>query len=661
MRFPPSILDEIKMRLPVTAVVGKRVRLIKAGREWKGLSPFNAEKTPSFFVNDDKQRYFDFSSGKNGDIFTFVMETEGLSFNEAVERLAAEAGIALPQLTADDARREERRQGLHEALELAAAFFEAELGGSRGGRARAYLDGRELGPDVRSRFRLGYAPADRFALRDYLASKGFGREPMIDAGLLVSGDDIAVPYDRFRDRVMFPIADARGRIVAFGGRAMAADVQPKYLNSPETPLFHKGSLLYNFHQARKTARGGPVSSGPADTAAIVVVEGYVDVIAMTRAGLPQAVAPLGTALTQEQLGLLWRAADAPTLCFDGDRAGRRAAYRAIDLALPLLTPGKSVNFALLPEGQDPDDLLRDGGAAAVRAVVAAARPLVELLWAREAEATPLDTPDQRAALEHRVREIINSIQDETVRRHYRAEMNGRIAALIPDSRGPTRRSGYNQGRAGRDSRPAAGGFRRGLGTSVGAGAPLRASAALSRHPLFLRTKPADEPREALILLVLLAHPRLLARHCEELAEIEFTGAETRKLAAQLIDCAASHHDEGGPDPADGLAERLRAQVRRAGLEDALTRLRLLLRPGDTWALDPEADPADAEEMLRQVMVLHRRAGALNSELRAAERALAEDESEANLAWLRDVKMQLTSLEGTEADIDGFGHHGHLRI
>jgi DNA primase len=383
MKFPPSILEEIKARLPVSAVVGKRVRLAKSGREWKGLSPFNAEKTPSFFVNDQKGSFFDFSSGKNGDIFKFVMETEGLSFPEAVERLASEAGVALPKVTVEAQAQEERRKGLHEVVELAARFFEAELAGERGAGARRYLSGRGLEGEARKHFRIGYGPPDRFALRDHLAGKGVDAALMMEAGLLVHGEEIAVPYDRFRDRIMFPIHDMRGRVVAFGGRAMSSEVAAKYLNSPETPLFHKGHLLFNHHNARKGAH---------DAGQIIVVEGYVDVIAMTLAGFPQTVAPLGTALTEDQLGLLWRMADEPVICLDGDKAGRKAASRAIDLALPLLEPGKSLAFALLPDGQDPDDLARSGGKAAVAEVLGAARPLVDMLWTREVEAGPLDTP-----------------------------------------------------------------------------------------------------------------------------------------------------------------------------------------------------------------------------------------------------------------------------
>src|SRR5499427_3652841 len=364
MAFPPQFLDELRARLPVSEVVGRRVKLRKTGREWKGLSPFNQEKTPSFTVNDQKGFFHDFSSGKHGDIFGFVMETEGLTFPEAVERLAGMAGLPVPNVSKEAQAREERRKTLHDIVELAAKFFEATLAARAGARARGYLADRRLDAAAQLRFRLGYAPNERFALKEHLGAQGIPVDAMVEAGLLVAGDDIPVPYDRFRDRVIFPITDLRGRVVAFGGRALEKDVPAKYLNSPETPLFHKGAMLYNGAAARQAAHQG---------APIIVVEGYVDVIAMVTAGFPATVAPLGTALTEDQLALLWKMADEPILCFDGDSAGMRAAYRAVDLALPKLVPGKSLLFATLPEGQDPDDLVRSGGAAAVAEMLAAAR------------------------------------------------------------------------------------------------------------------------------------------------------------------------------------------------------------------------------------------------------------------------------------------------
>ncbi len=426
MRFPDSFLDEIRARLPASAVVGRKVKLRKQGREFAGLSPFNAEKTPSFFVNDSKGKWFDFSAGKNGDIFTFLMETDGLTFPEAVERLAGEAGVPMPARDPEAEAHEKERATLHDVLELATQFFEASLNARTGATARGYLTGRDIGPDLQRKFRLGYAPADRSALKEHLSGKGITQEQMIAAGLLVAGPDIPVSFDRFRERVIFPITDFRGRIVAFGGRALSADVPAKYLNSPETELFHKGLLLYNGASARHAAH---------DAGTVVVVEGYVDVIRMVAAGFAHTVAPLGTALTDRQLDILWRLADEPILCFDGDKAGLRAAHRAAGLALPQLKPGKSLRFALLPGGQDPDDLIRASGAEAMAAILAAARPLVDLVWSRETDAGVFDTPERRAALEARLAEIAREIGDDSVRRHYQQAFAERVAAFFPPPHG----------------------------------------------------------------------------------------------------------------------------------------------------------------------------------------------------------------------------------
>jgi DNA primase len=506
-------------------------------------------------------------------------------------------------------------------MELAAAFYEASLLGRFGAKARDYLAGRGLSRETQMRFRIGYAPPDRHGLRDHLAGKGVPVETMVEAGLLVTGEDVPVPYDRFRDRVMFPISDLRGRVIAFGGRAMSAEVPAKYLNSPDTPLFHKGQLLYNAHLARQAAHG---------RGTVILVEGYVDVISLSAVGLAHAVAPLGTALTEEQLGQLWRMADEPILCFDGDRAGRKAAYRALEVALPKLEAGKSLRFALLPEGQDPDDLARSGGSAAVERVLAGARPLVDMLWARETEAGPLDTPERRAALERRLRESLSAIRDETLRRYYREEIETRLAGLSPDSRPGSRRG---RGRPGRDRRGPA------LGLSA---ARVSVSPLLARSKLFVGT-PSESPREAMIVCAFLTHPELLHGHAETLAELELEGRFVRQVRQFLLDGAASG------EPSDPAV--MEARLARAGLTEAVERLVAQVRPGDSWILDPHADHLRLEDALRQAITLHRRARTLHSELRAAERALAEEDNEANLAWLREVRNQLSSTEGAEADLD----------
>ncbi len=631
MRFPPSFLDDVKARLPVSDVVRRRVKLVKAGREWKGLSPFNAEKTPSFFVNDQKMAWFDLSAGKNGNIFDFVMETEGLSFPEAVERLAGEAGLALPRATPEAEAQEERRAGLHEALDMAADFFAATLNGPSGRPAREYLAQRGVTTEAQKQFRLGYALPEKYALRDHLAARGIAKETMVEAGLLIHGEDIAVPYDRFRDRIMFPIADRSGRPIAFGGRALAKDAAAKYLNSPETPLFHKGSVLYNHHLARKAAHG---------SGRVIVVEGYIDVIAMASAGFPETVAPLGTALTPDQAALLWKMAEEPILCFDGDRAGRKAAYRAIDMALPLIGPGRSLRFALLPEGQDPDDLLRLGGAPAMAERLSQGLAMADLIWLRETEAQDLATPERRAGLERRLREIAQEIGDETLRRYYRDDFKERLYKLFGQRREtpPQRRE--------RRGQPTPFGPRRGLewGREGGDRGPPVASAALSRSPLFQAGTSSLLPREALILLLLLNHPGLAERHIEAIAEIEFANAEANALRDILLDRASS-------GPLDG--EEIR-RAAAAGFASIVQRLDALAAHSTHFYLKNSAAEVDAEEVLRQALTLHRRAGTLHKDLSLAEIALAQDPSDANLARLKDIQEQLLALGGTEATIEGFG-------
>src|SRR5215469_3131845 len=597
MRFAPQFLDELRARLPVSEVVGRRVKLRKAGREWKGLSPFNKEKTPSFFVNDQKAMWFDFSSGKNGNIFDFLMLTEGVSFPEAVERLAQQAGIPLPVMTREAQAQEERRKSLHDVVELAAKFFEATLASRAGARGRGYLLDRGIHAPTQVKFRLGYAVAEQYALKEHLGAAKIPVEDMVEAGLLVSGEDIAVPYDRFRDRVMFPITDWRGRVIAFGGRALDKDVAAKYLNSPETPLFHKGATLYNIAGARKAAHEG---------AAVIAVEGYIDVIAMVTAGFEATVAPLGTALTAEQLALMWRMADEPTLCFDGDDAGRRAAYRAVDLALPLLKPGKSLKFAALPDGQDPDDLARSGGRPAIDDVLAAARPLAHVLWARESEAGPFDTPERRAALEARIAQITASIADETVRRYYKQDFAGRLRQMFVPQNFAARGGAPGRNFSERpfdprtfDTRAFGGRFgdRSGLRGAAAAsrglseGPYVAISPQLASSPVHRGHRAAIPRREALILQAAINHPWLLHEHLEEFAAAEFRHADTQKLKSALIDVFAQHFAEdfakqSGESGAEAERAALAAELAGRGFTELLKRIAANITTPSVWRALP---------------------------------------------------------------------------
>ena len=648
MRFTPQFLDDLKARLPVSEVVGKRVKLVRSGRELKGLSPFNKEKTPSFFVNDQKQAWFDFSSGKNGSIFDFVMLTDGVGFPEAVERLAQMVGMPLPKVSPDDEMRAAHRKTLHDVMELAAKFFEATLAARAGAKARGYLADRGLDGAMQLKFRLGYASGERFALKEHLGSHGIPVEDMIEAGLLVSGDDIPVPFDRFRDRVMFPITDIRGRVIAFGGRALEKEVPAKYLNSPETPLFHKGSNLYNIAMARQAAHDG---------AELIAVEGYVDVIAMVSAGFNATVAPLGTALTEDQLGMLWKMADEPVLCFDGDGAGQRAAFRAVDLALPRLLPGKSLKFALLPQGQDPDDLVRSGGREAVAEVIAAARPLAAMLWVRETQGHQFDTPERRAALEAQLNRITASIGDEAVRKYYRQDFAARIAQFFAPAsamRGsrPDWRSQSNQPR-----RERGGEWRPRFGPSAAArpepgsrNTPyVVVSQQMTTSPLH-RGRATVPRREALILQAALNHPWLLHDHLEELSHLEFRHPDAERLKSALIDIAAQNDSHAAAlDPA-----ALKAELDNRHLSEALERVALSITTPAVWGAGPDAAADDVLVTWQQLVALHRQWNSLTRELKDAEQALGQDNSEGNYLRLRDVKARLSNMDGTEALIEGFG-------
>lgn len=497
VRFDERFLDEIKSRLRPSDVIGRTVKLRKQGREFVGLSPFTKEKTPSFYVNDDKGQFFDFSSGKSGDLISFLQETERLSFTEAVERLAAEAGVALPVADPRAAEQEKKRQGLSDWLELAAQWFEAELRRPVGRDARAYLERRGLPETEWARFRLGFSPSGRTALKDYLVTKGARPAELVETGLLIAPEEGGAPYDRFRDRIIFPITDPRGRVVSFGGRAMDPQARAKYLNGPETSVFHKGHNLYGLAEARKIL----AAAGPAEAPPLLVVEGYMDVIACQRAGLP-AVAPMGTALGEDQMELLWRHHPEPTLSFDGDRAGRQAAARAIERALPLLKPGKSFKFAIVEGGKDPDEVLREQGPQALKAQLAQTTPFVEALFLRERDLEVLDTPERRAGLKARLRQAAQAIADKDLQEAYRQDLlqryDGLFAAARP-ARAAPEAPGANQRR-----------FRRGgRGEELPLGSTPQGKAAAKRLAQTLG------PAASALALAAVREPVLLDDHLED--------------------------------------------------------------------------------------------------------------------------------------------------
>lgn len=660
MRYPPHILDEIRARLPVSQVVGRKVALKKKGREFAGLSPFKVEKTPSFFINDHKGFYHCFASGEHGDIFTFLMKTEGLSFPEAVERLAAEAGVTLPRQPERDERREDERKRLYDLLEASAAFFAAQLSSGAGTAARAYLDKRGLKRETVAAFRLGYAPASRAAIKEHLGRLGFTIMEMITSGMLIGGEDIPESYDRFRNRVMFPIADLKGRVIAFGGRALDADAPAKYLNSPETPLFHKGQVLFNAARARPAAH---------EKGRVIAVEGYMDVVALSEAGFTEAVAPLGTALTEDQVQLLWRMTSEPILCFDGDSAGQKAAFRAIEVVLPHLKPGISVRFAFLPDGLDPDDLIRQSGAQAMEDVLSHTRPLVEVLFAREWGAQDWSTPERRAGLERQLRLLLARIEDASVREHYERDIRQRLyeawggsrpqqsargsglhsgAAIKRGGEGFQRRAGapYRHGGpapqpwGAKGGPPGRGGQRNGMAGGSAPYMPPIPSSSLLKSRLVAGEAVAPPYREALILYSVLNHPWLLDDDAERLAALPLTSSALSRLRDAILSILAL---DNSLDSAE-----LRTQLSKTGYDGVLNLVeRAITHKCDRFA-QPAADRTEVEDGWRHALELHERHVGLMRSLEAAEHAYHEEGSEDALSRICEIKDLLQRYSQSEA-------------
>lgn len=414
----PQWLDELRARVTLSGVIQRTVKLQRAGHEWKACCPFHNEKSPSFTVNDSKGFYHCFGCGAHGDVIRWMTDHQGLAFMDAVKELAAQAGMEVPAPDPRAAQRAEQRATLIDVTEAAQGWFMRNLAAAEGTTARAYLATRGFSDAVVREFGFGFAPGERQALKGALGQ--FPEELLVEAGMRITVEG-KEPYDRFRDRLMLPIHDARGRVIAFGGRILSKDTDaPKYLNSPDTPLFDKGRTLYNLHRA------GPASR---KTGRVIVVEGYMDVIALANAGIPDAVAPLGTALTEQQIELLWRLVEVPVLCFDGDAAGQRAAMRAITRALPMLRPAHSLGIVRLPAGLDPDDLIRQQGAAAMEAMLAQPASLLDTLWAFERDAQPLRTPEDKAGLKQRLMEHVEAIQHPDIRALYKRELNSLYSAF----------------------------------------------------------------------------------------------------------------------------------------------------------------------------------------------------------------------------------------
>ncbi len=640
MRFSDGFLDEIRQRLPISQVVGehviwdKRKSQPQRGDMW-ACCPFHGEKSPSFHADDKRGIYHCFGCGVSGDHFRFLTEKAGMSFPEAVEKLAGMAGLPMPARDERDAERQEVRRNLYDVMEIATKYFEAALVHNIGARARGYLHERGVSATAQSRFRIGFAPDSSNGLKEHLAANGVTAQEMIDTGLVVVREEQPLPYDRFRNRVMFPIMDFRGRVIAFGGRAMSADVPAKYLNSPETELFHKRMTLYNGQTAKEAARAGKP---------VIVVEGYLDVIAAVMAGFEGTVAPLGTALTEEHVQMLWRMSDQPILCFDGDGAGQRAAERATDIVLPHLQAGRTVRIATLPEGQDPDDLIKAEGRGAFAEVIDRARSLSDMIWSIETGGVVPETPEARAALEARLRARANAIGDQSVKRHYMQAFDEKLQAFFA----PVRRQRYDERRGGGRQQQVTGRGNGGAFTRQALGTPrLVVSDTLRNSRLLKPGRGIDAtPREAAIIMTLVNHPALVESRLETLAAVELSSPAARNLLGALLDLVTRDHDI--------TAESLSAALGARGFGEAIEKMQHVLARQGVWQSAADVADPDAEIGLVHALALHYKSVELNKALKAAELALGDDPSEETFERLRDIQNQITTVDGTEALIEGFG-------
>ncbi len=627
MAFPQNFLDEIKNRIAVSDIVSRRVKLQRRGREYVGLSPFKQERTPSFTVNDDKQFYHCFATGKHGSVFDFIMETEGLSFPEAVEQLARQAGLEMPERDPQAAQKAAVQATLIDVTEASALWFQGQLKTPEAAEARAYLERRGVSQELIERFGIGYAPAARTALIEHLSARQMRPAQIVEAGMAIQPDEAdRPPYDRFRERIMFPIHDARGRVIAFGGRAMSADAKAKYLNSPETPLFHKGAVLFNFARARQPAY---------DANTVLVAEGYMDVVGLARAGLNYAVAPLGTAVTEDQIRLLWRLAPEPVMCLDGDEAGLRAAYRAIDRILPQLKPGFSMQFALLPAGKDPDDVVRDGGAEAMKDIIGRARSLIDVMWEREIERAPWDTPERAASLKQRLREAVALIHDRDVRALYGQEVKTRLDKLLGGAPyGNTGRSGQGSGyrNGGRQQR-----------TSWGHRRPQPATSELRRSDLG-RGEVSFPRREALIVLAVLNHPNILLSQRDHFESLDLSSPELDQLRFKVID-----YFDKLPNAEAGLdIDALTGHFNEHGLADLMQRLRQMPEARLFKFLRRESELSDVVSGWLETTVVHHKLLTLMAEKALVEEELATEMAQHGtqnaLGRLTAIKNEIAALE-----------------
>jgi DNA primase len=608
MAFSAHFLDEVRNKTGLVELVGTRVRLIKKGREYHGLCPFHNEKTPSFTINEDKGFYHCFGCGEHGSVFDFVMKTNNMSFPESVEHLAREVGLEIPVETPEERQRQIRAKNLFEVIEAATVHYETVLYKPEGKVALNYLFNRGISEASIKHFRIGFSSNSHNSVKTNLVREGISDQLMIEAGLLIQPDDSSRPsFDRFRGRVMFPITDRQGRVIAFGGRVLG-EGEPKYLNSPETALFHKGDSLYALPQAVEAAR---------DTKTILVTEGYTDVIALHQAGFRHAVAPLGTALTENQMQLLWKVVSEPILCFDGDNAGKKAARRAAERAMPLLKPEKSLKFISLPDGEDPDSLIKTRGIKGIAEVIEEAVHLFEVIWRFNTFGCRLETPEDRAGLENRLTEVAKTIKDQTVQRYYLNNFKNRLW----DEFGKNRNiNNFSWGRGNRSNKQ----------TSF---VQMAEKSGKEAHVDTIWIQ------QAILIVTLINHPLLFDRIGEQLASLEFRALDLDKLRQEVLKTLALSPRT--------KKEALRDHIENAGFSALLNGLLSQQVINHANFARPDENIDVAQNGWEQTLRLFRR-NQLLVEIQAVEEELSENPTSETFELLKALKQ--TAMKKEDAEI-----------
>ncbi len=578
--LPDGFIDQLRDRISIARIVGEKLswdsKKSNPGRgEYWALCPFHQEKTPSFKVDDRKGFYYCFGCHSKGDAIKFLRETKNFGFMEAVSMLAREAGMDMPAPDPKAKEKIDRQSRLIDVLDQALAFFRLQFNSAKAGPTRRYLHDRGLSEDTIMTFEIGYAPRDGSSLRQHLTEKGVQVADMIEAGLVIRPDDRGAPFDRFRDRIMFPIRNPRGSCVAFGGRAMNPEAPAKYMNSPETPVFDKGRMLYNL---------GPARESLGKDGQLVVAEGYMDVISLVSAGITNSVAPLGTAITESQLLLMWRISPEPIITLDGDAAGRRAAMRLMELAFPLLEAGRSLRFVMMPEGKDPDDLIRDQGVEKMRELLAQSRPMVDLLWQRETEGRDFDSPERRAALEKSLEGAVGKIRDRSIQQHYRDSLRQMSRELFGFSRRTPRRIRGGTRAGIHDQRTAS-------PVAKTRGSPLANSARFESSARWRN-------RESVLLAAAILNPASALKLESDLEACPIETPAFRPLYNQFIALLATE-DAGRIDP-ESFRNRLKDVIGYDPLET------LRREPGvrSNPCLNENADPAMIERTLEETVRVH---------------------------------------------------------